>query len=44
VSFDATKADVDVAVRCVQPIAEAMAMPAVAERDAFYRVVFEVIQ
>jgi tetratricopeptide (TPR) repeat protein len=43
-SFDATKADVDVAVRCVQPIAETMAMPTVGERDAYYRVVFDVIQ
>ncbi len=42
--FDATKSDIDVAVRCVQPIAEAMAMPAVTEHDKYYAVSFRVIQ
>jgi tetratricopeptide (TPR) repeat protein len=34
------RADVDAAVRCVQPLAERIAMPAVKDRDTYYIVAF----
>nr|HEX4314595.1 hypothetical protein [Kofleriaceae bacterium] len=42
--FDASKADLDTATRCVQPIAETMHLPAVTDRGSYYVVAFDVIQ
>ena len=44
VQFDATKADIDTATRCVQPLAEKMQLPAVVERGGYYIFTFDVIQ
>jgi hypothetical protein len=40
---EAKRADTDAAVRCIQPIAERLALPAVKERDAYYRISFLVV-
>lgn len=37
------RADTDAAVRCIQPIAERLALPAIKERDAYYRISFLVV-
>lgn len=41
--FEATRADIDAAARCVEPIASKLAMPAVKEKDAWYQVAFLVV-
>jgi tetratricopeptide (TPR) repeat protein len=40
---EAKRADTDAAVRCIQPIAERLALPAIRERDAYYRISFLVV-
>jgi tetratricopeptide (TPR) repeat protein len=40
---ETTRADTDAVVRCIQPIAEKLALPAVKERDAYYRISFLVV-
>jgi hypothetical protein len=40
---ETTRADTDAAVRCIQPIAEKLALPPVKERDAYYRISFLVV-
>lgn len=40
---EAARADTDAAVRCIQPIAERLALPRVIERDAYYRISFLVV-
>jgi tetratricopeptide (TPR) repeat protein len=40
---ETTRAETDAAVRCIQPIAEKLALPPVKERDAYYRISFLVV-
>jgi tetratricopeptide (TPR) repeat protein len=37
------RADIDAAIHCVQPIAEKMAMPAIKDRDTYYKATFVVV-
>ncbi len=39
----APRADTDAAQRCIQPIAEKIAMPAIKEKDSYYKAVFLVV-
>ena len=41
--LDATRADIDAAARCVEPIASKLVMPAVKGKDAWYQVAFLVV-
>lgn len=41
--FDATRAEIDAAARCVEPIASKLVMPAVKEKDAWYQIAFLVV-
>ncbi len=41
--FEATRADIDAAARCVDPIASKLVMPAVKEKDAWYQIAFLVV-
>jgi hypothetical protein len=40
---DTDKAGTDAAIRCVQSLAEKLVLPAVKERDAYYKVSFPVV-
>jgi len=42
-TFEATRADIDAATRCVDPIASRLAMPAVKEKDSWYQISFLVV-
>ena len=41
--FEATRAEIDAAARCVEPIASKLVMPAVKEKDAWYQIAFLVV-
>ncbi|MBA3457526.1 MAG: hypothetical protein H0T42_30880 [Deltaproteobacteria bacterium] len=41
--FEATRAAIDAAARCVDPIASRLAMPVVKEKDAWYQIAFLVV-
>jgi tetratricopeptide (TPR) repeat protein len=43
VALDVTRAEIDAAARCVEPIASKLVMPAVKEKDAWYQVAFLVV-
>jgi Flp pilus assembly protein TadD len=42
-SLEATRAEIDAAARCVEPIAAKLAMPAVKDKDQWYQVAFLVV-
>jgi len=41
--LEATRAEIDAAARCIDPIASKLAMPAVKEKDAWYQISFLVV-
>ncbi|HVK85656.1 MAG TPA: tetratricopeptide repeat protein [Kofleriaceae bacterium] len=43
VPLEATRAEIDAALRCIEPLASRLALPAVKEKDAWYEIAFFVI-
>ena len=41
--LEATRAEIDAALRCIEPLASRLALPAVKEKDAWYEIAFFVI-